>query len=585
MASSPRTGAQKNLRKPKPSFETDPRVAALVNSIGDVYYVLDRQWRVVMFNQAAETFFGRRREEIHGQTLWDIFPVGRDSMFAPLLQRAMTLGEQGRLTGPSQVRPDRIVDFRVAPLGDEGIGVSLVDVTERLQAEHSMRESQERLDLAVGAHNIGIFDWHVPSGRVIWTRELEALFGLQPGEFKGTAEDFQDRVLPEDLPRAQAETEAALAEGRDLIGYNFRIRRTDGAIRWIEGVSRVVYNANGAPQRIVGTNFDVTERVLAEQAMRASRERLDLAVGAHAVGIYDWDLRNGATTWTGELEEIFGLERGTFEGHNDHFRRRVLREDLAQIDAETAAAIDVGRELVNYQFRIVRADGAVRWIEGASRFIYDARGHAVRIVGTNVDVTERKVAEEHQRLLINELNHRVKNTLAIVQAIAWQSFRSGGMSKAARESFEGRLAALAAAHDVLTRQNWEAGSIAQIVAEAVAPQDPGDGRLTLTGPLVDLEPKTAVALALAVHELATNAVKYGALSSPTGRVDVCWTAERGLLRLRWRETGGPAVEGPIQRGFGARLLEQGLAEELGGAVRLEFQTQGVLCTVEAPLSA
>jgi len=194
------------------------------------------------------------------------------------------------------------------------------------------------------------------------------------------------------------------------------------------------------------------------------------------------------------------------------------------------------------------------------------------------------VAEQHQALLINELNHRVKNTLAIVQAIAWQSFRSGGMSKPAREAFEGRLAALAAAHDVLTRQNWEAGSIAQIVTEAVAPQDPGDGRMTLSGPLVDLEPKTAVALALAVHELATNAVKYGALSSPEGRVEVRWTAERGLLRLSWRETGGPPVKGPIQRGFGARLLEQGLAEELGGAVRLEFLPEGVLCSVEAHLA-
>jgi len=574
----------KTVRKPKPSFETDPRVAALVNSIGDVYYVLDRQWRLVMFNNAAEAFFGRPREEIQGQALWDLYPAGRDSVFAPLLERAMTWREQGRLTSPSQIRPDRIVDFRVAPLGDEGIGISLVDVTERVQAEHAMRESQERLDLAVGAHNIGIFDWHVPSGRIVWSHELEMIFGLEPGAFEGTAEDFQRRVLPEDLPRAQAETEAALATGRDLIRFNFRIRRTDGAIRWIEGVSRVVYGADGTPLRIVGTNVDVTERVLAEQAMRASRERLDLAVGAHAVGIYDWDIRSGATTWTGEMEDIFGLERGTFEGHTDHFRRRVLPEDLARIDAETFAAIEAGQDLVNYEFRIHRDDGAVRWIEGAARFIFDPSGEAVRIVGTNVDITHRKVAEQHQALLINELNHRVKNTLAIVQAIAWQSFRSGGMSKPAREAFEGRLAALAAAHDVLTRQNWEAGSIAQIVTEAVAPQDPGDGRMTLSGPLVDLEPKTAVALALAVHELATNAVKYGALSSPEGRVEVRWTAERGLLRLSWRETGGPPVKGPIQRGFGARLLEQGLAEELGGAVRLEFLPEGVLCSVEAHLA-
>jgi PAS domain S-box-containing protein len=554
-----------------------------VNSIGDVYYVLDRQWRMVMFNDAAEAFFSRSRDEIQGRILWDLYPNSEESPFAPLLKRAMNEGLPGRLTSHSQVRPDRIVDFRVAPLGRDGIGVSLVDVTERLQAEQAMRDSQERLDLAVAAHNIGIFDWNVPSGRIVWSPELETIFGLEPGEFEGTAEDFQKRVVPEDLGPAQAETAAALAAGRDLIPFNFRIRRKDGAIRWIEGVSRVVYDAEGAPQRIVGTNFDVTERVLAEQALRESRERLDMAVGAHAIGIFDWDLTTGAATWSAEMEDIFGLPRGTFEGHTDYFRKRTVLEDLARIEAETAAALEAGKDVVHYEFRIIREDGAIRWLEGAARFVFGPDRQPVRIVGTNLDITERKMAEQHQRLLINELNHRVKNTLAIVQAIAWQSFRSGGMSQPARESFEGRIAALAAAHDVLTRQNWRGGSIAQIVSEAVAPQNPGGDRLTVRGPLVRLEPKTAVALALAAHELATNAVKYGALSTPNGRVEVGWTVEDGFLRLTWREIGGPPVRGPIRRGFGARLLEQGLAEELDGCVRMDFLPEGLVCTVEAQL--
>jgi len=197
------------VRKPKTSFENDARLAALVNSIGDVYYVLDRQWRMVMFNDAAAAFFGRPRDEIQGRTLWDLYPNGQTSPFTPYLERAMNEGQPGRLVKASQVRPDRIVDFRVAPLGEDGIGVTLVDVTERLQAEEAMRESRERLDLAVGAHNIGIFDWHVPNARIVWSRELETIFGLEPGAFKGTAEDFQSRVLPEDLPRAHAETAAA----------------------------------------------------------------------------------------------------------------------------------------------------------------------------------------------------------------------------------------------------------------------------------------------------------------------------------------------------------------------------------------
>jgi PAS domain S-box-containing protein len=573
------------LRKQKTSLQTDTRLAAVLNSIGDVYYVLDRQWRMVMFNAAAQAFFGRRLgEDLHGRVLWDLYPGTADSVFAPLLRRAMSEGVPGRMVAPSSVRPDRIVELRVSALGEEGIGVCLVDVTEKVAAEAASRESRERLDLAVGAHKIGIFDWDVPAGRVVWSPELEAIFGLPPGAFGGSVDAFHAYVLPDDLARELAKTEVAMREGRDLINFSFRIRRADGQIRWLEGASRVVYGADGQPVRVVGTNVDVTERVSAQAAERASRERLDLAVAAHRIGIFDWHLPSGEATWSGEMEEIFGLKRGTFEGHTVHFRRRVVPEDLARIEAETAAAIAAGQEVMTYEFRIIRDDGEIRWIEGACRFVFEAGGdQPVRIVGTNIDITERKQAEEHQRLLVHELNHRVKNTLAIVQAIAWQSFRAGGMAKPERDTFEGRLAALAAAHDVLTKRNWEAGSLEQMIAGAVAPHDPGDGRLTLGGPAVNLEPKTAVAIALAIHELATNAVKYGALSTPAGRVDVRWSVQDGRLRLRWRETGGPPVLEPPRRGFGMRLLEHGLAEELKGCVRIDFRPEGLVCAVEAQL--
>ena len=573
------------MNKSGASFEADGRLAAVVNSIDDAFYVLDRDWRFVLLNDAAETMLGASRSRILGMSLWEFYPDGKQSRFAPLLARAMDHGVPGRMTGPSELSRGRFVDFRVKPLGGDGLGVSIVDVTDRTLAERAMQESRERLDLAVAAHRIGIFDWHVPSGRIVWSRELEAIFGLEPGGFEGTAEAFQRRVLAEDLDAALADTEAALRAGRDRIPFSFRIRRPDGAIRWIEGVSQVVYAEDKTPKRIVGTNFDVTERFLAEQEIRASRERLDLAVGAHNIGIFDLDVASGRVLWNPELEVIFGLPPGGFEGHFDDFRRRALPEDVAELQAKTDAALAERRDVVDYAYRILRPDGEIRWLEGRARVVYGGDGAPERVVGTIMDVTERKAAEQHQRLLVNELNHRVKNTLAIVQAITWQSFRSGGMTLRAREAFEGRLTALAAAHDVITRQNWEAGSIDRIIKVAVAPHDPGDGRLAVSGPPVALEPKSAVALAMAMHELATNAVKYGALSTADGRVDVCWTADRSFLRLTWCETGGPPVVEPIERGFGARLLERGLAEDLHGEVRLEFRPTGVLCAVEAQLAA
>ncbi|WP_430419783.1 sensor histidine kinase [Phenylobacterium sp.] len=439
-----------------PNPLSDARLVAVLDSISDVYYAVDRDWRLVLFNRRAEEFFGQSREDMLGRGFWELFPQGRGTTFGDLLETAMRERSPQRITAPSALRAGRTVDIRINPLSDDdGLGVSIDDITERAEAERAVKRSEQRLDLAVSAIRIGIFDWHVPSG---WTM------------------------------------------------------------------------------------------------------------------------------WNGEMEDIFGIPRGTFEGHADHFRRRVHPEDLPRLEAEHAAAIAAGRDLITHNFRIVRPDGAVRWLEGAARFLFGAGGALRRMVGATVDVTDRKVAEAHQRLLINELNHRVKNTLAIVQGIAWQSFRTGGAPPAVREAFEGRLAALAAAHDVLTRQSWEAGSIHHIVAEAVAPHHAADGRLTIEGPHVDLPPKTAVALALAMHELATNAVKYGALSTPQGRVAVCWQMDDAKLRLTWEEHGGPPVGTVVRRGFGARLLEHGLSAELKGPVILEFRPEGLICRMEASLA-
>jgi PAS domain S-box-containing protein len=200
------------------------------------------------------------------------------------------------------------------------------------------------------------------------------------------------------------------------------------------------------------------------------------------------------------------------------------------------------------------------------------------------DITERKRHEEHQRLLLNELNHRVKNTLATVQSMAMQSFRAGTEPEEARRQFEGRLMALSRAHDILTRESWGGAALEDIVQEAVAPyRDHHRDRLHAQGPAVWLPPRHALAFAMALHELCTNAVKYGALSGPEGEVAIEWGMQGGSLRLHWAESGGPVVRPPARRGFGSRLIERGLRHEINGHVELAFAPGGVTCTIEAPL--
>jgi two-component sensor histidine kinase len=228
-----------------------------------------------------------------------------------------------------------------------------------------------------------------------------------------------------------------------------------------------------------------------------------------------------------------------------------------------------------------------RWFAVTISPVAGSSPEAPRFATVSVEITERKRAEAHQRLLIDELNHRVKNLLAIVQSLAQMSFRGDQVSSSAKQAFEARLSAVAAAHNLLVRENWEAASMLALVSEAVGPGCGADrARIDVEGPDIDLPPKTAVSIALALHELCTNAVKYGALSNAVGRVSVRWSIENGApkrLHMSWVESGGPPVVKPSARGFGSRLIERGLAAELGGPVTIDFRPEGLVCVVDAPL--
>jgi two-component sensor histidine kinase len=202
---------------------------------------------------------------------------------------------------------------------------------------------------------------------------------------------------------------------------------------------------------------------------------------------------------------------------------------------------------------------------------------------------KERCAAEHQKLLIDELNHRVKNTLATVQSIATQTLRTADTTQEATEALERRLLALSRAHDVLTRENWEGADLVDVVERALEPyRIHSENRLHIAGPHVRLTPRMSLALAMALHELATNAVKYGALSNKIGTIAVSWTVQNGAapprLILQWEEAGGPRVVAPRRRGFGSRLIERSLAQDLDGQVEITFAPTGVVCTVNAPVA-
>jgi two-component sensor histidine kinase len=202
------------------------------------------------------------------------------------------------------------------------------------------------------------------------------------------------------------------------------------------------------------------------------------------------------------------------------------------------------------------------------------------------DTTDRRKAEAQRDLLVGELEHRIKNTLSIVLSIATQTFGQTGLDPALRRAFEDRIVALSNVHGVLTRHSWDSADLQEVMLTALRPhRGPDRERFTVQGPMLRLGPKSAVALSMAVHELCTNAIKYGALSSDTGTVAIAWSVERGRFRLTWRERGGPLVATPNSTGFGSRMIERVLAAQLSGRVALDYEPAGLNCVIDAPLDA
>ncbi len=345
---------------------------------------------------------------------------------------------------------------------------------------------------------------------------------------------------------------------------------------------------------------DVSRRVRAERALATSEAHLRVALDAAALGDWSWNAETGEMTFSDRALLLYGLSAQAREMSRDGLRDMLLHpDDAPKIKAATdrayseQATYDLEYRIrLGDQWRWMRVmggphvvDGRLVGVHGLIQDIDDRKRVHERL---QAEIEEREKSKQRQQLLIHELNHRVKNILAMVQAMAAQTLASATSIPAARTALDERLMALAETHDVLTRESWDGAELLDIVNAAVAPHErhPG-GRFRVTGPRVWLEPKTAVSLALALHELATNAVKYGALSNDRGWVTVAWSTQPGPkgvdLSLSWIEQGGPPVQPPERKGFGARLIARSLSSEDGEA-KLSFAPEGVRCdiTVAAP---
>ena len=334
-------------------------------------------------------------------------------------------------------------------------------------------------------------------------------------------------------------------------------------------------------------NSELEARVAARTAeleaqterLRQSEERRSIALSAGDMGSWEVDLATGHLEWDDGPYRIFGVDPAHFEPTIERIEAMMHPDDREK--NALAAIVDSGESRFQVEFRIVRPSGEVRWCYGAGIITRDADGKPVRMNGVTVDITDRKRAEERQVLLAREVDHRAKNTLAVVLSVL--RLTRAPTTKDFIATVEGRVHALAATHNLLSATRWEGADLGKIVEEEMAPYHANHRQRVITGgPAVVLLPATAQAVALALHELATNSAKYGALSTETGALHVTWQTARDALVLDWIETGGPATAEPARLGFGLTIVRSSIEAQFRGGVSYEWRREGLRCTLSIP---
>ncbi len=323
----------------------------------------------------------------------------------------------------------------------------------------------------------------------------------------------------------------------------------------------------------------------AEQALRETEDRFRTMSEHAPVMIWVSNPDGSCLHLNKMLREFWGVDDEDVADFD--WRTSMHPDDVERITNEMVQAATT-QTPVTVDGRYRNAAGEYRTLSTHARPRIGEDGAFMGMIGVNIDTTERTRAEAQRELLLAELSHRVKNMLAVVQGIARQTFRNTESVPAARQTFEGRLTALATAHDLLTRSNWETASLAEL-ARGTLPVRADGPQVSISGPDVMLDPKKTLALTMALHELFTNAIKYGALSTETGSVALAWSVETGpdgsapRLRLEWRETGAPSTAPPVREGFGTRLIQQVFRHDLCGEIMMEFAPSGLVCVADLSL--
>jgi PAS domain S-box-containing protein len=567
------------------------RIALDAGRLG--HWDLDLATGVLTASDVCKENFGRMTaDDFSYQDLRDAIAPEYQSRMKEAVEHSITTGAdydiEYRIIKPNGTPGWVLIRGRLVPgiHGQSGrmSGVSL-DISDLKLAEQALLESEARFKTFAQAMPNQIWA-ATPDGQLDWFNDQVFLYsGLTFEDLAGSK--WVQMVHADDIGSAASSWGRALQNGTPYQA-EFRLRRADGLFRWHLARAVPITDEAGKITLWIGTNTDIDNQKEIEEQLFESQQRLAFAINAADIGTWDFDPQSGVLKWDDRCYQLFGLTPGKpisfavfLAGIHPGDRDATEKACLDAMRPEGADGYDIEYRTIGLE------DGVERWCSAKGKATFE-NGVASRFIGTIRDITKLKSAELQQQLLARELEHRMKNTMAMVGAIASQTFRAAATKEEARTIFDARLHALNQAHDVLVQSSWTSAPMAVVVEGALAPHRTGEARIRTGGPSIDLTAKQALSLALALHELATNAAKYGALSVPGGTIEVTWDciASEGTrtLRFLWRESGGPLVSPPSRRGFGSRLIESTLSSDFGSAVKVEYLPEGVVCRFETELT-
>ncbi|MEZ0497417.1 PAS domain S-box protein [Sphingomonas sp. IW22] len=468
-------------------------------------------------------------------------------------------------------------------------------VIDRLRKAQSLRESEEQFRRIVETvRDYAIFTTDAHDRIDNWFPGAETVFGWAADEVLGQPGSIV--FTPEDRERGEDKTEIDTAR-RDGSAANMRWhQRKDGRRIFIEGAVWALLDGAGVTRGFVKVGQDVTERKHAETALCESEERLRSAVEVGQLGLWDWDVTTGGIFWSDEHFRMEGFAVGEVTPTYEVWASRIHPDDRAQAEAALARAMEERKEYA-HEFRVVHPDGSVHWLSGRGRFYYDHDDRPIRMIGAMIETTARREWEERQLVLVAELQHRTFNLMGMIRSMADATIRSSVNLKDFQTRFRNRIEALARVQRLLSRLQSDErvtfGDLIHAELDAIGALDCDKWHVTLDGPHdVRLRSGTVQTFAMAIHELTTNAAKYGALSQPDARLNVRWWVEereagQPWLYVDWRETGvtmQPKEAAPRGTGQGRLLIEKALPYQLHAKTTYVMADDGIHCSIALPVS-